>query len=153
MSERPITESFWYIRNKSLKLSCGDSWTEKLCRIDLELPSCLFQSPHLESGRMKGSKEELPVSGDDKDMGRGRREGGSWGEWAWTYGEHKILLNVCLQVWPYESFESESSGKHVSHRFPGPTPDLLNQTSESEAQGVRLLSCSPSVFCTLTFEC
>lgn len=51
----------------------GTRWTAKSCRVDLE---------HLESGRMQGSKKELPVSGDDKDEEERKKGRGDVGQWA-----------------------------------------------------------------------
>lgn len=152
--KRPMTESYWYVRNKCLKLSRGDTLDSKIANgwfgaFPLVYSKVLIWS----QGGCRAARKSFLYLGMIKIRRRGRREGGAWGKWAWTYGEHKILLSVCLQVWPYESLESESSGKHVSHRFPDPTPDLLNQTSASGAQGFRLLPCSPGVFCTLSLEC
>lgn len=70
----------------SKAVSWGHIGQQKCVGLIWNFPSCLFLSPHLESGRMQGSKKELPVSRDDKDKeerGKGRGDKGEVGMNVW----------------------------------------------------------------------
>lgn len=77
-------------------MSKAESWghvgQQNCVRLIWSFPSCLFQSPHLESGRMQGSKKELPVSGDDKD--KEEREKGRGGHGGSGH-EHMVNTRSC----------------------------------------------------------